>query len=400
MKSLKYISLIFIFYFQSTIFNCQAQWTQLNPGTSNWLNDIDCPTDDTCYVVGNSGVVLLTTDGGVNFNVVDSGINKSESYFAVDCINSLTCWIGHGNDGIYRTSNGAISWITTAVPVGFGGIPKLFMVDDSVGYVPRGGGGDYLKTIDGSNWSWESTFMPSDVNISVYFVNKDTGYFGTNTGKILKTINGGSSWTEYTISGCNLQDIFFINDTVGYTVGMNGCVYRTTNKGATWDTLNSGVSNNLRSIHCTSIDTCYIVGDAGLVLETTDTGNTWIRDTAGVPSNNLTTVFFPSSTVGYAVGSAGTVIKKDFTIGIQDTRHTIVKANVYPNPFKEQAVILYQEDDSANFELYDIVGKKQLTVQLQKGINTLHPDKLTKGIYIYQIKGNKEIISTGKLIIQ
>ena len=54
--------------------------------------------------------------------------------------------------------------------------------------------------------------------------------------------------------------------------------------------------------------TGYACGDNGVLLLTTNSGETWSTVESGT-TKNLYSIFFPTSTVGYAVGASGTVIK-------------------------------------------------------------------------------------------
>ena len=41
-----------------------AQWTQLNSGTTEWLQSVYFVNSDTGFALGNVGIILKTTDGG------------------------------------------------------------------------------------------------------------------------------------------------------------------------------------------------------------------------------------------------------------------------------------------------------------------------------------------------
>jgi hypothetical protein len=58
------------------------------------------------------------------------------------------------------------------------------------------------------------------------------------------------------------------------------------------------------------------VGGYGTILKTTDGGNNWIAQTSGT-TDNLHSVYFTSSTIGWVVGGYGTILKT--SDGVQDT---------------------------------------------------------------------------------
>lgn len=62
--------------------------------------------------------------------------------------------------------------------------------------------------------------------------------------------------------------------------------------------------------------------------------------------------------------------------------------NIYPNPFKEYINInLTENNSSGTFELFDVLGKKVLTIDAHKG-KKLYLSNLTKGFYTYKLNIN------------
>ena len=124
--------------------------------------------------------------------------------------------------------------------------------------------------------------------LSVWFTSKDIGYAvggdqSTNTGIILKTTNGGNSWTSKLIPNNFFGTVRFINANTGYVVGGDifantSSIYRTDNAGVSW------------------------------YLESTS-------------SSRQFGSWFPCSHVGYTSGLNGTILKKSNVV--QDTVHII-----------------------------------------------------------------------------
>ena len=107
---------------------------------------------------------------------------------------------------------------------------------DSLNGVCVGDSGRILKTINGGiSWDIISTGYISDLK-SVEFVNSDTGFAVGDNGLILKTINGGTNWTNEGINSYDLDQIFFVNEQYGFITNLiSSYFYRTTNGGITWD---------------------------------------------------------------------------------------------------------------------------------------------------------------------
>jgi hypothetical protein len=64
----------------------------------------------------------------------------------------------------------------------------------------------------------------------------------------------------------------------------------------------------LRSVFFTDVNTGYAVGTAGKIIKTTDGGQTWVSQTSGT-TQTLFSVYFINSTTGYASGNSGTILK-------------------------------------------------------------------------------------------
>jgi photosystem II stability/assembly factor-like uncharacterized protein len=149
----------------------------------------------------------------------------------------------------------------------------------------------------------------------LFFVNADTGYIaggdwtGT-TGTILRTNDGGSTWTKQDIpTNYSIYDIFFTDDTTGTAVGHNGTVLRTTNGGETWTSQTSGTSSMLFGVWFTDDTTGFIAGAwTDCLLRTTDAGATWNPQTHPKGPNGLQEVRFANSLNGWAVGYDSTIL--------------------------------------------------------------------------------------------
>lgn len=85
--------------------------------------------------------------------------------------------------------------------------------------------------------SWEEV-IPSGINkkdlFSVFFADHDHGWAVGGGGTILRTTDGGSSWTSQTRGSEDLYDIHFVDANHGRIAGANGTIFRTNNGGDSW----------------------------------------------------------------------------------------------------------------------------------------------------------------------
>jgi photosystem II stability/assembly factor-like uncharacterized protein len=186
----------------------------------------------------------------------------------------------------------------------------------SVGYI---GGNDslLLKSIDGGQ-SWSElnytgvTFNPgADSILEVKFVSELIGYMTVgNYGGVYKTINGGLAWVEIIPAGilCFVEGLFFFDENNGF-VGGAGCF-----QGETIDKMTGGVMSTT-TINTPSLDASDLVVDidflntgfglaashSGYILRTTNGGTTWDTIPTGLNSGvPLTSVAIVDDTLAYA----------------------------------------------------------------------------------------------------
>ena len=86
----------------------QAQWTLLNSGTTQNLNEIFFPVADTGFVVGDKGIVLKTTNGGLNWQNLNTNLtlNLHDLFF----LDAQEGWIVGDSGTVCHTTNGGTSW--------------------------------------------------------------------------------------------------------------------------------------------------------------------------------------------------------------------------------------------------------------------------------------------------
>ena len=82
-RTMKKYLLLFIFDLLFSIYNItNAQWTQLNSGTGNSLEELFFPASDTGYVVGEHGTVLKTVNGNSwTSQFIGSNLNLKDVFF-------------------------------------------------------------------------------------------------------------------------------------------------------------------------------------------------------------------------------------------------------------------------------------------------------------------------------
>lgn len=161
-------------------------------------------------------------------------------------------------------------------------------------------------------WTWKFPTPQGNDLIASYFVNTTRGWAVGMRGAIIRTSDGGTTWSAQE-SGTqkNLYGIYCVTDFICYAAGEGGVILKTTDGGNNWSALVSGVATDLFGVSCPAdATTCYVTGAGGVMLKTIDGGVNWPAQT----SNTAKDLYAISCPMGdnsncYAAGASGTVVK-------------------------------------------------------------------------------------------
>jgi photosystem II stability/assembly factor-like uncharacterized protein len=148
--------------------------------------------------------------------------------------------------------------------------------------------------------------------MSIYFVNKDTGWTVGLVGHILKTTDGGEHWNPQNSGTTDwLYSVKFASDNTGYIIGLNGIALKTTNGGALW-TLLPSTKASLYSSQAFSENLLYTVGSVyttnsfPAIIKTTNGGLNWqLRLVDSIATGDLISCSFIDTLTGWAVVQYG-----------------------------------------------------------------------------------------------
>jgi len=275
-----------------------ATWT-LRKGPSNVFDRMSTsaiavhPTDpNTAYAAMHSGVangvfgvpgVYKTTDGGVTWSNTTSAVDTGHSYsdVKIDLTNPTTVYTAIGpssastSNGVYKSTNGGSSW--TKLTNGPDGA-----TDANVGRI---------------------SLAIAKSNSSVLYVTTES-VATSGVLSVLRSDNGGSTFTNVTPANYMGSQGWYdqavvvdpINSAIVYVAGAAGAnsVLRSINSGASWTDIHIGGAPNNTSPH---VDHHALTFDAnGLLLDGND-GGIYRLDNPSVPSwtdlnGNLSTIQF------------------------------------------------------------------------------------------------------------
>jgi len=207
----------------------------------------------------------------------------------------------------------SLSWKELASPTEVR-LNAVTFTDDGVGHAVGGdvwNSGLHLLTLD-NGVTWEIDTISTKMLNGLYFPSSDSKGYAVGIGGIYQKTDLVTPWY---IRGLDVleslppfNEVSFQNDGIGVIVGgisFNRGVILQVNRN--FDVLAIHQFNNEVSAICFSDEmTAHAVG-FGMVLNSKDAGATWNR--LDIDSDFYRSVHFPTTTIGYAVGSSGTIIK-------------------------------------------------------------------------------------------
>ncbi|MCK4641587.1 MAG: T9SS type A sorting domain-containing protein [Candidatus Marinimicrobia bacterium] len=250
--------------------------------TSSRIYDVTAYGDSTFAIVGYHYCTFLSTDGGKTYSYIGNVNYGYELGVSIDIIDDNTIIIG-GNDGyVAKTTDAGASWDTLKVGHGHK-INIVDFVDANTGYV-FGYYGQWMKTIDGGanftpllDWpqvSFWGLALPEENKIVL------STYSG---GELATSIDGGLTWdypNNYaTGTSENLYECEFFDVNTGLAGGGYGTLIRTADGGATWTAIESpmalATNKHINAIHVFDATTAFAGGSSGYLMKSTDGGLTW-----------------------------------------------------------------------------------------------------------------------------
>ena len=235
------------------------------------------------WACGRWGTILHTTNGGLTW-----GFQQSHTDFTLACIffiDNRTGW-ATGNEGvIIHTTDGGKTWISQESPVNdyHAGI---FFVTPLKGWIVSNQT-HILATNDGGK-TWALQFQDVEFKLkAISFADESNGWAVGEYGYIYHTGDGGTTWehqggflrfneeTTDLEGGTFLYDVLAVDAATAWAVGLEGCVIKTINGGKTWTNMDTGAPRT--PLFCIAGDTAdtIVMGGKGVFLVSKDRGHTW-----------------------------------------------------------------------------------------------------------------------------
>lgn len=345
----------------------QLKWVRQKSNTNTILTYVDFLNKDTGIVVGYSGTILSTYNGGKTWSRITNSYSNDLS--SVEYVDNDYVYASGSGGLVIKSTNGGQTW--SKLNTGLSSmLYTVNFIDRNTGFA-AGLNGEIIKTTDGgASWFRQNSGTSSHI-YRIQFLSKDTGYVAANDGVVLRTFNGGNTWTLLnTRVSQRLHYLNFIDSKKGFACGDYGVLVSTNDYGNTWTKLSSGTNNLLNCVKIIDHSSAYIVGEGGIILKTKNNGNTWVDDNSGI-STRLVSVCFPEKNVGYAVGLNGEILKQmpdsiEIKYCVQDSTASLTA----PQGFES-----YAWSDATGKQ----IGTERILVVKNLGTNETYSCRLTIG---------------------
>lgn len=411
-------SIILLFTFLIT-FTIIAQWQKQVSGTSEDLNDIAALNQSTAIVVGSNGIILKTTDNGLNWVSKNSNtLNDLNAVSFRDSVNGIAV----GNGAICKTSDGGESWYATSFNDNFISISyrgPYFGIPILIG---SNNGLILFSNDDGNTWG-DTLLFPNEPFVAVGF-NYNTPNLHSPEALVATTFYTGTTFSP--LSYWNLYDNpinpvwdvltggeFY--DRSQYLIGWYGnpgpvpLLLKANSDTALWKPIYSFVPSPYIPEDIINIEEIlFVCGSDGKIFKSLDGGNNWIEQSTKT-NDDLAGISFYNNLIGYSVGKNGTILyTSNGGITSIDEENVISSYNLfqnYPNPFNPYTTIKFSVPNASliSLKIYDILGREITTLvneEKHAGNYTVNFDgnNLSSGIYFYRIKAGS-FIQAKKMIL-
>ncbi|MGH2575085.1 MAG: WD40/YVTN/BNR-like repeat-containing protein, partial [Ignavibacteria bacterium] len=359
--------------------SAQEFWLRQQTPTTKFLYQCDFADSLFGWAVGDSGIILHTSNGGLNWIIQNSNLIFPIS--SVFFLNKRLGWAIANNyfaqgTTVLSTTNSGLNWNGSVYP------------DSTI----------YLNTIK--------------------FLDSLNGWMAGFGGTFLQTTNGGINWLRrptdtLTLSTFPVKELAFYNSMLGYAVGgvfdYSGVIWRTTNSGMLWTSTGVGPEPVFDIVVLDAVRAIGVGGDfefGASVIKTTNAGNNWTYETINIfgvayavafrtpaevwlplgfslkwalstdsarnwfdlqapDSSALNDALFTDPFHGWAVGDNGSVYKYNASlIGINNLQNRLPAVNKlyqnFPNPFNPFTTIQYYLSKPSRVKIivYDLLGRE------------------------------------------
>lgn len=424
-------------------------WNQTTLTHSSILSVyIDPDSSSNMYVGTFDQGILSSNDAGTTWQQLNLGTPWSYNTYAyayrIDRNNRLVRYLTAGRWGVFKSTDGGVSWNFSGVPGGFSTLTwdlALHPGNSDIAYAGQSGfmDRDLYRTTDGGG-CWENLHLTNNESAVQEILfdeqNSSITYVGTSEQGIYKTIDNGQSWFQINNGLLITQPPYFSpveglvtseqSTSVLYCAQRHGLLKSSTG-GSNWNLIDSTLRISLpqpiyfdvslrpnSSVLYAGVKHHLNYSDTlGGIFRTTNDGETWMK-VAALPYfiEPYSLTISPSNAYPIYIATRYGLFRltDSLLVGIDEKKDNEVVTQFtlsqnYPNPFNSQTTIHFQikNDGWVSLKVYDMIGRKVGTLVNQR----MKPGRykalwdardLASGVYLYRLKASN-FSQTKKMVL-
>lgn len=342
--------------------NAGQSWLPVSTGFTNTFHAVQYIDNEKVIIAGSGGLILYSTDGGNNWEVLQSGNQDYDIYdLAVDRVSGRGIAGGSGNSIIWSNDFG-LTW--TFVQGGYmNNFNCACMANDQFGAV-AGVNAIFQPLIGFTNNGGQSfdaqPFYPTfnstgyeGNSYACHFFDSNNGFIAgalwDGQGFVTREVNWGSQFWDALAFNHPVFGIDFINQSKGVVVGGD-------------------------------------FGASTMIAETSDGGLSWQYANITGSGKTMRDVVLVDGT-GYAVGLGGEILKREETIGYHQSHSKIVNINFHPNPVSDagRLTVTLLNPAFVKIDIFNVYGQH---------LKNLHQGLLNEGTVTFDVETNNLLSGT------
>jgi photosystem II stability/assembly factor-like uncharacterized protein len=292
----------------TAVLGAGPEWIQQTSGTTVNLQAVDFADDQHGWVVGNSGTILHSSDGGSTWSPQESG--TTVTLWDVDFVDTNRGWVVGNSGTILTTTDGGATWTQQGAGTN-AALFGLHMHDANRGWVV-GLSATIRTTADGgTTWTAQPSGEANGRSLAAVTFLDDQRGWAAGADVIVKTTDGGGTWVGQDPGIISILDVSFADEQNGWAVSNSAGATVTTDGGVTWTprsvTTDTDVDVVMSAVDFLSEDRGWAAGTQ--IVTTADGGTTWIEQCCGDIVSNFNDILMISPERGWAVGFEGQIYR-------------------------------------------------------------------------------------------